>query len=151
MSPILESEPSVSHAPITMRVPNRVVATIQPQVLRNNMRVDQGAPSKIDITHLVVRRSAKELQLIQDNHRSSDLLVPYSLHFHDGLYKIEVEQSLCEFFGIPHARHISQEMVDAARNQYQQTSENPLLKISNSPVNDSVKNPGYAHSRYFSR
>ncbi len=84
----------------------------------NTNRVDVDPPMLVDVTDLVLSKSVQELHLVQDDHPTSDTLVPYGRHFHDGLYRVEVQKSIKEHFGVSSLQEITQAMVDESLSNF---------------------------------
>lgn len=93
--------------------PPSIVAVFQPLKLVGDRTVDVGPPKHIDVTDLVLKTPATALRALCDNHASSDALVPYSRHWHDGLYRVEVVQSICNHFGVSELSQLNSEMIEA--------------------------------------
>jgi hypothetical protein len=108
---------------IGVQAPPAIVATFQMQKLADPRRlacVDIGEPLQIDVTDVVLSKTAEQLQRVMDGHASSDALVPYGRHFHDGVYRVEIEQSIKAHFGVASLREISQAMVDESLEQFKE-------------------------------
>jgi hypothetical protein len=83
--------------------PSAIIAAFQRQKLLDPKRlecVDVGQPMSIDVTDLVLLKSARDIRNLRDAHPSTDALVPYGRHLHNGLYKISVTASIKSFFAV---------------------------------------------------
>lgn len=94
-----------------------IIATFIPQAWINDNATDIDGRTEIHVTKSVLAMPLHSIRLLQDNHDSSDVLVE-GLHRHGGPFRVEVTESICEFFGIPNIRRLTKEMLDAARAEF---------------------------------
>jgi hypothetical protein len=118
--------------------PSAIIAAFQRQKLLDPKRlecVDVGQPMSIDVTDLVLLKSARDIRNLRDAHPSTDALVPYGRHLHNGLYKISVTASIKSFFAVSNLHDIDQSMVDAALEQHTriQRAKQAQIVASNPP------------------
>jgi hypothetical protein len=95
-----------------------IQATFQPQKWggpKGDYAEEDGQARRYDVTENVLALPLGDLRKIEDNADSSDRVVPYAMHRHDGPFFVNVEQSLCEFFDVDGVEQISQQRLDAAR------------------------------------
>lgn len=76
---------------------------------------DVGEFKMIDVSSVVLTREKSVLHRLIDNHSSTDALVPYALHWHDGLYRVEVCENICSHFSVKNLWEISQSMIDLSK------------------------------------
>ena len=96
---------------------SRIMAVFHPQRLLNGRAVDAGPSSLVDVTDQVLALTVSAVQHLQDCDASTDALVPYSMHMHDGLYRVEVVESICRHFGTADICEVREHHLQMARSQ----------------------------------
>lgn len=92
-----------------------ILARFQPQAWINDYAVDVDGACDVDVTEQVLALDLKAILALRDNRDGTDELVDLAALDHHGPFYVEVEDSLCAFFGVDEQTEISQDMLDVAR------------------------------------
>lgn len=95
-----------------------ITATFHPQEWvgpRADRAEPAGEPRTYDVTEAVLELGLRDLLRIEDYQDSSDRLLSYAEHGHDGPFEVVVTESICAFFGVDAMRDISPARHAAAR------------------------------------
>ena len=102
---------------LAVRTNRQIMAkcTLQQWVgIRNDSLTQIGEPVEFDATNDVLAKDYDWFSNIKDNNDSSDFLI-YGNVEHDGPFEIEVEDSICDFFGVGHISEITQAAFEDAK------------------------------------
>ena len=86
-------------------MPDRIVATFQPQVVVNDNYLDIGPAVPVDVTEAVLEIGEKAARAIEDDDYPADDLMPSSIfdwnktkHGTDAAFRVTVEKAIEEYF-----------------------------------------------------
>ena len=94
-----------------------ITAIFHPQAWQRDIAVSIDGDRCLDVTEKVLSYAAERIRKLNDNSTESDYLVCAHSLGHGGPYWVEVEHSICEYFGVDELAGISDEMVEEARRR----------------------------------
>lgn len=96
-----------------------IIATFKPQYEEGRYvyTKDEDEYEYFDVTLKVLSSGINNIHAITDDSDESDNLVD-GMSTHSGPFKVEIEESLCEYFGVDYLEDITQAMVDEKITEY---------------------------------
>lgn len=92
-----------------------ITATFQAQRIREGHAEDVGAARVLDVTDKILAMPLDRLAVLRDNDTSSDALVSYDQHLHNGIFRVQVVDSACRYFGVDRLSKVTGDMLHDAR------------------------------------
>ena len=91
----------------------RIDAVFVPEAWTNDYAVEIDGRRTEDVTKKILAMNLGDLHILEDNDDTSDGLV--GTMDHTGPFRIEVTDSICEYFGVEDMKAITHKMVQDAR------------------------------------
>lgn len=95
-----------------------IIARFQAQEVINGVAMDAGEPQDFDVTAEVLILELRKLRQLADNTNSTDSLVLYQRHMHDGIYRVEVVAQICRYLGVNNLKQVQEQQLHIARKNF---------------------------------
>ncbi|WP_321967186.1 hypothetical protein [Burkholderia cepacia] len=101
--------------PAKAKRPVRILAVLQPQTCLNDLAVDIGDSTEIDVTDKVLALPLEDILHLENDDYDSDELVCGQLGEHAGPFRVEVVEQVRAYFGVRDLMEITPSLLDAVR------------------------------------
>ena len=95
-----------------------IIATFTPQRMsedKDYIYDIEGADREVEVTSKILSMPLREIHVLKDDQYNTDDLVE---HEHDGPFRVEVVDSIIEFFDVDTLKNITQDMLDKTRKKW---------------------------------